>query len=77
MRMPCKGANQHLMGGTMGLRCMNTLKTAAECPCTAAGGPYLSPGYRFGPPNNDLAQSRRRESSAPQVIDYQWDALKP
>jgi hypothetical protein len=61
--MPCKGANQLLNEGTMRLRCMSTLKTAAEPPCTTAGGPYLSPGYRFGPPatiwRNRGAENRR------------------
>ena len=29
---------------------MRTWKIAAEPPCTPASGPYLSPGYGFGPP---------------------------
>jgi hypothetical protein len=33
----------------MRLRCMSTLKTAAEPTCTTASGPYLSPKYGFGP----------------------------
>jgi len=44
VRMPCKGANQQLNRGTMRLRCMSTLKIAAERRCTTACGPYLSPG---------------------------------
>jgi hypothetical protein len=48
--MRLQGANQLLNGGTMRLRCMGTLKTAVEPPCTTASGPYLSPGYGFGPP---------------------------
>ena len=42
--MPCKGANQLLNEGTMRLRCMSTLRIAAEPRCATAGGPYLSPG---------------------------------
>ena len=32
---------------------------------------------RIWTPSNDLAQSRRRESSATEVLGCQWDALKP
>ena len=35
------------------------------------------PVIRIWTPSNDLAQSRRRESSALQVPGCQWDALKP
>jgi len=41
--IPCKGANQLLNEGTMRLRCMSTLRIAAEPQCDTAGGPYLSP----------------------------------
>jgi hypothetical protein len=41
------------------------------------GGRILSgPGKEIWTPSNELAQSRHRESSAPQVPGYQWDALK-
>src|ERR1035437_614281 len=57
------GANQFLNRGTMRLRCMSTLKTAAEPPCTTASGAYLSPRYGFGPPatiwRNRGAEHRR------------------
>ena len=47
----------------MRLRCMGTLRIAAEPPCTTASGPYLSPGYGFGPPatiwRNPGAEHRR------------------
>jgi hypothetical protein len=35
------------------------------------------PGVRIWIPSNDLAQSRRRETSATEVPRCQWDALKP
>jgi hypothetical protein len=42
---------------------MSPLKTAAEPPCTPAGGPYLSPKYGLGPPatiwSNRGAEHRR------------------
>jgi hypothetical protein len=44
------GVNQFLNGGMMRLRCMRTLRIAAEPPCTTASAPNLSPGYGFGPP---------------------------
>jgi hypothetical protein len=34
------------------------------------------PGIEIWTPSSNLGESKRRESSAPQVIDYQWDALK-
>ena len=34
------------------------------------------PGLRIWTPSNDLAQSRRRASSATEVPGCQWDALK-
>src|SRR5664279_2487233 len=35
------------------------------------------PGIWIWTPSNDLAQSKRQESSATEVPGYQWDALKP
>jgi len=35
------------------------------------------PGIRLWTPSNDLAQSRRRESRATEVLGRQWDALRP
>jgi len=35
------------------------------------------PGIRIWTPSNDLAQSRRRESSATEVPGCHWDALRP
>ena len=35
------------------------------------------PGMGIWIPSNDLAPSRRRESSATEVPGCQWDALKP
>ena len=47
----------------MRLRCMSTLKTAADPPRTTAIGPYLRPGYGFAPPatiwRNRSAENRQ------------------
>jgi hypothetical protein len=43
----------------------------------AASGTLSEPGMRVWTPSNDLAQSRRRASSATEVPGCQWDALKP
>jgi len=46
----------------------NCRRTAMHC-----GGRTLSePGIQIWTPSNDLAQSRRRESLAPQVPGCQW-----
>jgi hypothetical protein len=53
------------------------LENCRRTPMHHGGRTLTEPGIQIWTPSNDLAQSRRREWSAPQVPDCQWDALKP
>jgi hypothetical protein len=53
------------------------LENCRRTPMRHGGRTLSEPGIEIWTPSNDLAQSRRRESQAPQVPRCQWDALKP
>ena len=53
------------------------LENCRRTPMHHGEGTLSEPGIRIWTPSNDLAQSRRRASSATEVPGCQWDALKP
>ena len=53
------------------------LENCRRPPMHHGEGTLAEPGIRIWTPSNDLAQSRRRASSATEVLGCQWDALKP
>jgi len=71
------GANQFLSGGDDEAEVHEYIENCRRTPIRLGEQTLSEPGIWIWTPSSDLAQSRRRASSATEVPGCQWDALKP